>query len=71
MGTRIGGHRHRSRCRRYTTSDIDICYSDIGDKDVGLKNGIPISTSEFIRISDIEEKRKIHPADSNPRHLER
>jgi hypothetical protein len=39
----IGGHRHRSQCRRYTTSDIDICYSDIGDKYVGLKNIIPIS----------------------------
>jgi hypothetical protein len=23
--------------------DIDICYSDIGDKNVGLKNVIPIS----------------------------
>jgi hypothetical protein len=39
----IGGHRHRSQCRRYPTSDIDICYSDIGDKYVGLKNVIPIS----------------------------
>ncbi len=39
----IGGHRHRSQCRRYPTSDIDICYSDIGDKNVGLKNDIPIS----------------------------
>jgi hypothetical protein len=29
---------------RYPTStDIDICYSDIGDKYVGLKNVIPIS----------------------------
>jgi hypothetical protein len=39
----IGGHRHRSQCRRYPTSDINICYSDIGDKYVGLKNVIPIS----------------------------
>ncbi len=39
----IGGHRHRSQCRRYPISDIDICYSDIGDKYVGLKNVIPIS----------------------------
>jgi hypothetical protein len=39
----IGGHRHRSQCRRYPISDIDICYSDIGDKYVGLKNIIPIS----------------------------
>jgi hypothetical protein len=52
----IGGHRHRSQCRRYPTSDIDICYSDIGDKYVGLRNVIPISTSEFIPISDIEVK---------------
>ncbi len=39
----IGGHRHRSQCRRYPTSDIDICYSDIGEIYVGLKNVIPIS----------------------------
>ncbi len=39
----IGGHRHRSQCRRYPTSDMDIFYSDIGDKYVGLKNVIPIS----------------------------
>jgi hypothetical protein len=38
----IGGHRHRSQCRRYPTSYIDICYSDIEDKYVGLKNVIPI-----------------------------
>jgi hypothetical protein len=41
--TSIGGHRHRSQCRRYATSDIDISYSDIGDKYVRLKNVIPIS----------------------------
>jgi hypothetical protein len=40
---------------RYPISDIDICYSDIGEKYVGLKNVIPISTSEIIPISDIEE----------------
>jgi hypothetical protein len=28
---------------RHPTSDIDICYSDIGDKYVGLKNVILIS----------------------------
>ncbi len=39
----IGGHRHRSQCRRYPISDIDICYSDIGDKYVGPKNIVPIS----------------------------
>jgi hypothetical protein len=46
----IGGHRQRSQCRRYPTaismsaiSDIDICYSDTGEKYVGLKNTIPIS----------------------------
>jgi hypothetical protein len=39
----IGGHQHWSQCRRYPISDIDICYSDIGDKYVGLKNVIPIS----------------------------
>ncbi len=38
-----GGHWHRSQCRRYPTSNIDICYSNIGDKYVGLKNVIPIS----------------------------
>jgi hypothetical protein len=37
-------------------SVIDISYSDIGNKYDGLKNVIPISTSEFILISDIEEK---------------
>jgi sulfate adenylyltransferase subunit 1 (EFTu-like GTPase family) len=44
-------------------SDIDICYSDIEDKYVGLKNVIPISTSEFIPISDIEEKNIFLPTD--------
>jgi hypothetical protein len=44
-------------------SYIDICYSDIGDKYVGLKNVMPISTSEFIPISDIEEKQKVDHAD--------
>ncbi len=47
--TDIGGHRHRSQCRRYPTSDIDICYSDIVS--------VPISTSEFIPISNIDEKK--------------
>ncbi len=58
-------------------SDIDICYSHIGDKYFGLKNvipnigSVPISTSEFIPISDIEENKIFLPADSNPRPLER
>ncbi len=39
----IGGHRHRSQCQRNPISDIDICYSDIVDRYVGLKNVIPIS----------------------------
>ncbi len=43
LHTDIGGHRHRSQCRQYLTSDIDICYSGIGDKNVGLKDVIPIS----------------------------
>jgi hypothetical protein len=38
----IGGHRHRPSCRRYPTSDIDISYSDIGTKYVGLNPFIPI-----------------------------
>jgi hypothetical protein len=41
-------------------SDIDIFYSDIGDKYVGLKNVVPILTSEFILISDIEEKKSFN-----------
>ncbi len=39
----IGGHRHRPLCRRDQTSDIDISYSDIGTKYVGLNPLIPIS----------------------------
>ncbi len=39
----IGGHRLRPSCRRYLTSDIDISYSDIGTKYVGLNPHIPIS----------------------------
>ncbi len=41
----IGGHRHHLNVGdiRYPTSDIDICYSDIGDKYVGLKSVILIS----------------------------
>jgi hypothetical protein len=72
----IGGHRHQSQCRRYPISDIDICYSDIGDKYVGLKNVIPISevfryirTSEFIPISDIVG-RNIPPCRFDPAPIE-
>ncbi len=41
----IGGHRHRPLCRRCPTSDIDIdiSYSAIGTKHVGLNPFIPIS----------------------------
>ncbi len=53
--TTIGGHWHRSQCQRYPTSDIDICYSDIGDKYVGLKNVIPISeVFRYQKCSDID-----------------
>ncbi len=59
----IGGHRHRPQCRRYPTSDIDICYSDIGRKYVRLKTVIPISEGFRYRhlspfrypISDIQK----------------
>jgi hypothetical protein len=54
----IGGHRHRSQFRRYPTSDIDICYSDIGDKYVGLENVIPIS--EMFRYRH-RRKKNISP----------
>jgi hypothetical protein len=71
----VGGHRHRAHCRRYPTSDINICYSDIGDKCQAEKRNsdirsVPISTSEFILISDIEERKKFLPADSNLHPLE-
>jgi hypothetical protein len=39
----IGGHRRKSLCHRYPTSDIEISYSDIGTKYVGLNPFIPIS----------------------------
>jgi hypothetical protein len=61
QGTRIVLARHTTLPGRHrwastsismsVISDIDICYSDIKDKYVGLKNVIPILTSEF--ISDI------------------
>ncbi len=71
----IDGHRHQSQCRRYPTYDIDICYSDIGDKQCQTEKrhsvigSVPILTSEFILISDIEEKKKFHSADSKPAPL--
>jgi hypothetical protein len=43
MLTGIGGHRHQPSCRQYPTSNIDISYSDIGTKYVGLNPHIPIS----------------------------
>jgi hypothetical protein len=47
----IGEHRHWPSCRRYPTSDIDISYSDIGTKYVGLNPLILISKSSDINIS--------------------
>ncbi len=50
--------------------DIDICYSDIGGKYVGLKiidiGRVPISTLKFIPISDIKRSVYSYPLDSNP-----
>ncbi len=73
MRVYIGGHRHRSQCRRYPTSDINICYSDIRDKYVGLKNVIPISEvfwyrhQSSFRYPTLKKKKKFHLADSNLR----
>ncbi len=39
----IGGHQHRPLCRRYPTFDIDISYSDIRTKYVGLNSHVPMS----------------------------
>ncbi len=47
--TSIGGHQHRPLCWRYLTSDIDISYSDIGTKYVGLNPLIPISEESWYR----------------------
>jgi hypothetical protein len=41
--TGIGGRDIKYFCRRYPISDIDIAYSDIGQKFVGLKASSPIS----------------------------
>jgi hypothetical protein len=70
----IGGHRHRSQCRRYPTSDIDICYSDIGDKYVGLKTSFRYRKCSDIDIrvhSDIRHwrKKKISPCRFEPAPL--
>jgi hypothetical protein len=50
-------------------SDIDICYSDIGEKYVGLKTVIPIFASEFILISDMKEKKLLSPIGFEPVRL--
>jgi hypothetical protein len=55
-------------------SDIDICYSDIGRKYVGLKTVIPISEGFWYRHLSpfrypISKKYLSHQQDSNPRHL--
>ncbi len=58
-----GGHRHRSQCRRYPTSDIrhrhlffryrrQICRTEKRLSDIG---SVPISPSELIPISNMEE----------------
>jgi hypothetical protein len=67
LPTRIGGHRHRPQYRRYPTSDIDIYYSDIGRKYVGLKTVIPISEGFLYRHLSpfrypISKKKIITPA---------
>ncbi len=70
----IGGHRHRPQYRRYPTSDINICYSDIGRKYVGLKTVIPISEGFWYRHLSpfrypISKRYLSHQQDSNLRHL--
>jgi hypothetical protein len=55
-------------------SDIDICYSDIRRKYVGLKTVIPISEGfRYRHLSPfrypISKKYLSHQQDSNPRHL--
>ncbi len=55
-------------------SDIDICYSDIGRKYVGLKTVIPISEGFRYRYLSpfrypISQKYLSYPQASNPRHL--
>ncbi len=70
----IGGHRHRPQYRRYLTSDINICYSDIGRKHVGLKTVILISEGFRYRhlspfLYPISKKYLLHQQDLNPRHL--
>ncbi len=67
------GHRWASTSTSMSAiSDINICYSDIGDKYVGQKNVIPIS--EVFRYRHQSSfryptlKKKIfHSADTNPR----
>jgi hypothetical protein len=73
-GTSIGGHRHRPQYRRYQTSDIDISYSYIGRKYVGLKTVILISEGfRYRHLSPfrypISKKYLSHQQDSNSRHL--
>jgi hypothetical protein len=70
----IDGHRHRPQYRRYPTFDIDICYSDIGRKYVGLKTVIPISEGfRYRHLSSfrypISKKYLSHQQDLNPRHF--
>jgi hypothetical protein len=55
-------------------SDIDICYSDIGNKYVGLKLSFRYRKCSDIDIrvhSDIRHSQKnyFHQLDSDPRHL--
>ncbi len=70
----IGGHRHWSQCRRYPISDIwhwhllfwyrrQICRTEKRHSDI---RSVPISTSEFNPISEIEEKKSISPCRFEP-----
>ncbi len=59
----VGDIRHRHPLFRYQRQ---ICWTEKHHSDIG---SVPILTSEFIPISDIEENKKFYPADSNPRPL--
>jgi hypothetical protein len=60
----ISDIRHRHLLLRYRRQ---ICRTGKRHSDIG---SVPILASEFIPISDIEEKNIFHPAESNPRVLE-
>ncbi len=65
---------HWPQCRQYPTSDIDICYSDIGRKYDELKTVIPISEGfRYRHLSPfrypVSKKYLSHQQHLNPRHL--